>query len=173
VFGYDATPNLKALADDLPAAAWQPLTRRPHRSPPASRRSRPDNVKEAVVVAREFENRRLGSEDVAEFYYRPTACRRAYRMVVVRKNISVSRGERCLFDEVVYFFYLTNLVLLQPEHIVLLAQGRCNQENLLAQLHGGVRALTAPVDNLLSNGAYMVMTALAWNLKAWWALTLP
>src|SRR5262249_35265813 len=28
----------------------------------------------------------------------------------------------------------------------------------------------AAVDNLESNGAYMVMTALAWNLKAWWAL---
>jgi hypothetical protein len=44
---------------------------------------------------------------------------------------------------------------------------------LLAQLKGGVRALKAPVDNLESNWAYMVMTALAWNLKAWWALTLP
>jgi len=43
----------------------------------------------------------------------------------------------------------------------------------IAQLAGGVRALSAPVDNLLSNWAYMVMTALAWNLKAWWALWLP
>ena len=48
-----------------------------------------------------------------------------------------------------------------------------NQENLLAQLSGGVRALRAPVDNLTSNWAYMVMTALAWDLKAWWALLLP
>ena len=32
--------------------------------------------------------------------------------------------------------------------------------------------MQAPVDNLESNWAYMVMTALAWNLKAWWALTL-
>ena len=31
----------------------------------------------------------------------------------------------------------------------------------------------APVDNLLSNGAYMLMTSLAWNLKAWLALSLP
>jgi hypothetical protein len=54
-----------------------------------------------------------------------------------------------------------------------LANDRCHQENLLAQLHGAVRALTAPVDSLVSNGAYMVMTALAWNLKAWWGLMLP
>ena len=46
------------------------------------------------------------------------------------------------------------------------ANDRCNQENLIAQLAGGVRALSAPVDNLHSNGAYMVMTALAWNLKS-------
>lgn len=36
-----------------------------------------------------------------------------------------------------------------------------------------MRRLGAPVDNLLSNWAYMVMTGLAWNLKAWWALWLP
>ena len=53
------------------------------------------------------------------------------------------------------------------------ANDRGDQENLLAQLHGGCRALKAPVDNLESNWAYMVMTALAWNLKAWWALALP
>jgi hypothetical protein len=173
VFGYNATPNLKALAEDLPADAWQPLTRLPNYTVGTQPRSRPDNVKEGIVVERAFENRRLCSEQVAQFYYRPTACSQPYRMVVVRKNLSVSRGERCLFDEVMYFFYITNVVLLQPHEIVLLANNRCHQENLLAQLHGGVRALTAPVDNLLSNWAYMVMTALAWNLKAWWALTLP
>jgi len=30
-----------------------------------------------------------------------------------------------------------------------------------------------PVDNLLSNWAYMVMASLAWTLKAWFALMLP
>jgi hypothetical protein len=57
--------------------------------------------------------------------------------------------------------------------VVFEANDRCDQENLIAQLAGGVRALSAPVDNLNSNWAYMVMTALAWNLKAWWALWLP
>jgi hypothetical protein len=53
------------------------------------------------------------------------------------------------------------------------ANHRCHQENQLAQLHGSVGALRAPLNTLESNGAYMVMTALAWNLKAWWALLLP
>ena len=30
-----------------------------------------------------------------------------------------------------------------------------------------------PVDNLVSNWAYMVMAALAWNLKAWFGLLMP
>jgi hypothetical protein len=173
LFGFDATPNLKAHAEDLPAAAWQPLTRLPAYLVQTERRPRPDNVKEAIVVEREFENRRLCSEEVAEFPYRPTACSQAYRMVVVRKNISVAKGEKALFDDVRYFFYITNITELDQEQLVWVANNRCNQENLLAQLHNGVSALKAPVNTLESNWAYMVMTALAWNLKAWWALTLP
>jgi hypothetical protein len=136
-------------------------------------RERPDNVKEAVVVQREFENIKLRSEQVAAFDYRPTACRQAYRLVVVRKNLSVEQGERLLFDRIVYFFYITNDWVSTPAEIVFSANDRCDQENLLAQLAGRVRALRAPVDNLVSNWAYMVMTALAWDLKAWWALLLP
>ena len=33
--------------------------------------------------------------------------------------------------------------------------------------------MTAPVADLESNWAYMVMASLAWNLKAWAALVLP
>ena len=98
-------------------------------------------------------------------------------MIIVRKNISREKGERRLFDEIRYFFYLTNDYVSTPEQIVCGAKyganHRCDQENLLAQLHGGCHALHAPVDNLESNWAYMVMTALAWNLKAWAALSLP
>ncbi|MCI0356124.1 MAG: IS1380 family transposase [Acidobacteria bacterium] len=173
LFGFDATPNLKAIAEDLPAAAWRPLPRLPAYTVQTQERHRPANVKEAIVAEREFDNRRLCSEEVAEFPYRPTACRQAYRMVVVRKNISVAKGEKLLFDEVRYFFYINNIGVLREEELVWVAHHRCHQENLLAQLHGGVRALQAPVNTLASNWAYMVMTALAWNLKAWWALLLP
>jgi hypothetical protein len=173
LFGFEAFPNLKAIAEDLPARAWKPLQRPARYAVQTKLRQRPDNVKEAVVVAREFENQRLVSEEVAEFNYQPTACKKAYRMVVVRKNLSVLKGERHLFDTLVYFFYITNDGVSEADAIVFSANDRCDQENLLAQLHGGVRALRAPVDNLASNWAYMVMTALAWNLKAWWALKLP
>ena len=173
IFGYDAAPHLRDRAEQLPERAWKPLSRPLRYEVKTQPRQRPDNVKEAIVVQREFENIKLRSEEVAEFNYRPTACGETYRMIVVRKNLSVEKGEHVLFDDVRYFFYLTNEWGPEPEEIVFTANDRCNQENLLAQLHSGVRALRAPVDNLLSNWAYMVMTALAWDLKAWWALLLP
>jgi len=46
------------------------------------------------------------------------------------------------------------------------ANHRCNQENLFAQLKGDAHSLSAPVDTLLSNWAYMVIASLAWSLKA-------
>jgi hypothetical protein len=173
IFGYEALPNLQAIAAALPARAWRPLQRPARYAVKTRPRQRPDNVKESIVVAREFENQQLRSEEVAEFNYQPTACAKMYRMIVVKKNISVEKGEKLLFDRIVYFFYITNDWVSDADAIVFSANDRCNQENLLAQLSGGVRALRAPVDNLESNWAYMVMTALAWNLKAWWALALP
>ena len=93
--------------------------------------------------------------------------------MVVRKNLSVERGEWALFDDVRYFFYITNDRQMSVSGVVRSANGRCNQENLIGQLKGGVQALNMPVDNLVSNAAYMVMASLAWTLKAWYALSLP
>jgi hypothetical protein len=176
IFGYDARANVVALAEQLPEKAWKKLERPPRYEVATEPRQRPANVKDQVVRQRQFDTLRLQSEHVAEFNYQPTACRETYRMIVVRKNISREKGETRLFDEIRYFFYLTNDWVAEAEDIVLGPQGangRCHQENLLAQLHNGCCALRAPVDNLESNWAYMVMTALAWNLKAWWALLLP
>lgn len=173
VFGFDAKANLQAIADALPAEAWKPLCRPPRYEAAGEPRRRPDPVKDRIVIAREYERLQLQSEEVAEFDYRPTACSRNYRMVATRKNITRSKGEKRLFDEIRYFFYITNDRASTATDIVLDANDRCQQENLIEQLKNGVRALRAPVDSLESNWAYMVMTALAWNLKAWWALQIP
>ena len=54
------------------------------------------------------------------------------------------KGQQRLFDEVRYFFYITNDWDMSAEEIVFEANDRCDQENLIAQLKGGVRALAAP-----------------------------
>ncbi len=172
-FGYDSMHNLEEIADKLPKSAWRRLERPARHQVKTQPRQRPTNVKEQVVKEREFENQRLVSEDVAEFNYQPTACRDPYRMVVIRKNISVEKGEQVLFPNERYFFYITNDWECAQEEVVFEANDRCNQENLIAQLKSGVHALRAPLDNLESNWAYMLMTTLGWNLKAWWALMLP
>ena len=173
IFGYDASGGLIRRAEALPAAAWAPLVRPPAYEVKTAPRARPLNVKAATIVARNFKNLRLEAEAVAEFCYTPTACRQPYRMVVVRKNISVEKGAQRLFDAIRYFFYVTNDHETAAAEIVCLANDRCNQENLIDQLKHGVGAMRMPVDTLLSNWAYMVMTSLAWSLKAWFALRLP
>ena len=37
---------------------------------------------------------------------------------------------------------------------------------------GEVNALRVPLYDLISNWAYMVIAALAWNIKSWWAMML-
>jgi hypothetical protein len=139
-------------------------------------RGRRENFKQPIVRQRGFEHIRLEWEEVAEIKYRPMACKKTYRLIVVRKNCSVEKGppeQWTIFPDYRYFFYLTNDWETGAVELVLFANDRCNQENLHAQLLGGVRSLKAPLDTLLSNWAYMVMTMLAWNLKAWFALSLP
>ena len=173
VFGIDATKRLYELAGELPPDAWKTLLRPAKHKVKTCPRRRPENVKQQVVEAREFTDIRLVKEHVAEFRYRPVKCQRAYRVVVVWKELEVYEGQKRLFDDARCFFYITNDEEKTAEEIVFDANDRCNQENLLGQLKGGVRSLTAPVDNLVSNWAYMVMGSLAWSLKAWAALMLP
>ena len=171
VFGFDAKKNLIARAEDV--EEYRALERYAARVLKTQPRERPHNFKAEIVVAREYRNLRLKSEEVAEFEYKPTHCKRSFRVVVVAKNLSVERGERVLFEEIRYFFYITNDRALTAGGVVREAGQRCNQENLLAQLKSGVHALHAPVNTLNANWAYMVMVALAWSLKAWMALLLP
>jgi len=173
VFGMKAMPNLVEMAETLSESAWDRLIRQPKYTVKTEPREKPVNVKEQVVKERGYQNIRLQSEDVAEFEYRPVKCRKSYRIIVLRKNLSIEKGEDVLFDDIRYFFYITNDYQASKAGIVREANARCNQENLIAQLKNGVHAMRVPVDGLVSNWAYMIMASLAWNLKAWYALSLP
>jgi hypothetical protein len=173
LFGIDAMPNLKGLAEDLPPSGWVELQRPPQYTAKGPPRKRPEKIKDRIVRQREFETLTRIREDVAEVAYQPTACHRTYRLIIVRQTIMVEKGQMRLLDEVRHRFFLTNDRKATPRELVFKANDRCDQENLIAQLKGGAHALRAAVDNLVSNWAYMVMTALAWNLKAWLALSVP
>lgn len=167
VFGIDAHRSFVNRAEELKASDWSPLERKPKYEVKTKARRKPENVKEKIVVEREFENIRLNSEEVAEFAYKPGKCKKIYRMVVVKKNITREKGELALFDDIRYFFYVTTRHDLTAREVVEHANQRCNQENTIEQIKNGVNAMRMPVDNLMSNWAYMVMATLAWSLKAW------
>ena len=173
VFGYDAKPNLVEIAESLADSAWRPLERRPKYEVATEPRAKRPNAKEQVVVAKRYKNKRLVGEEIAEVEYSPSACKKTYRLVILRKNLTVEKGERWLFDEWLYFFYITNDVSFSSEEVVWQANERCDQENLIEQLKNGVGALRVPVYDLDSNWAYMVIASLAWSLKAWFGMTLP
>lgn len=173
LFGMDCSETLKAQADALPADAYKVLKRPPKYSVKTKQRKKPKRVKEQIVERRGFETLRLVEEEVGEFHYRPVACARKYRVIVVRKRVAHDRGQARLFEEYRYLFYITNDYDTPADQLVFQANGRCDQENLIAQLKSGVWALTTPVDTLVSNWAYMVMASLAWSLKAWTALLIP
>jgi hypothetical protein len=172
VFGYDAYENLQRTADSLPNSAWRPLART-RRKVKTRGRDRRENTKEEIVRESGYENIRLASEHLAEFAYRPTKCSREYRMIALRKNLTVEKGEIHLFDDIRYFFYVTNDPAMTPEEVVRHANARCDQENLIEQLKNGVNALRVPVYDLVSNWAYMVIASVAWTLKAWMGLVQP
>jgi hypothetical protein len=173
VFGYDANPSFVRRAESLPGEDFAELERRATAAFAARPRAKQPRVKEEIVHAREYKNLRLGGEDVAEFEHRPSKAKNDYRIVVLRKLIHEQHGQLCLETNYRYFFYVTNDRSLTAQQIVAEANGRCNQENLIAQHKSGVRALHAPVNNLAANWAYMIIASLAWTLKAWFALMLP
>jgi hypothetical protein len=178
VFGYDANRSFVERAGRLPEQAYAELERRATevfaaQAQEEKSRTRPPRVKEQIVAERGYRNLVLMGEDVAEFEHKPTRAERSYRIVVLRKLICEERGQQCLDLNYRYFFYVTNDRDLTPHQIVEESNQRCNQENLIEQHKNGVRALHAPLNNLDANWAYMVMTSLAWSLKAWAALLLP
>lgn len=168
VFGYDAKPNLVDIAESLENDAWKPLRRRHSEEPQTARRAKRPNYKQGVIEDNEYLDKRLIGEWIAEFEYQPGNCNRSYRMVAVRKLIETSRAGERLFEEYAYFFYITNesKARCSSRQVVFHANDRCDQENTISQLHES-GALSAPLDNLVSNGAYMAIASLAWSLKCW------
>jgi len=173
VFGVDKMPNLVALADSLEKTAWKPLRRRRKRPPQTARRRKRPNYKQAIVEQNGYENKRLQGESIAEFDYQPGKCSRSYRVVVVRKEVEVTRGQQKLFDDEPYFFYVSNAAASakSARQIVFAANDRCDQENTISQLKA-CGALAAPLHDLVSNWAYMAIASLTWSLKIWSGLVI-
>ena len=133
LFGIDARPNLVALAEQLPDSAYSFLERPvpPIKTVP---RQRPPRHKARIVQERGFETIHTLEEMVAEFDYQPVACDRDYRLIVLRKKLAIEKRGVRIREEYRYFFFITNDREMPADQAVLTAGGRCDQENLVAQL---------------------------------------
>ena len=173
IFGVDSMPNLVEIADKIVPEDWHLLEKMPKYDVKTKPRKRPENVKEQVVVRRKFKNIQTESEHWAEFPYKPGKCAKNYRMIVLRKTLKVIKGELKLFDDIRYFFYITNDTEKSSPDLIHFYRERADHENDIEQLKNGVRAIQSPSDTLTANWAYMVIASLAWDLKAWYGMLLP
>ena len=173
IFGVDAMANLVKMANEIDSDDWAPLKKEPKYTVKTQPRTRPENIKQQVVKRRKFKKIRTEAEHFCHFVYQPGKCRKPYRMIVLRKTLKVVKGELELFDDVRYFFYITNDWKRSSAEMIGFYRNRCDHENDIEQLKNGVPALAVASDTLLSNWALMVIASLAWDLKAWYGLLLP
>ena len=122
---------------------------------------------------RGYLDKRLKREWVAEFSYHPTYKKRplakAYRIVVIRKQIEVAK-KTGLFDLFTYRFILTDLPEPNLSKLVRYAYGRSDQENLIEQAKNGLSAFRMPTGQLLANEVWMSVAMLAHNFKSYLCL---
>ncbi len=103
IFGMDARRKVVGLAEALPEEKWpRKLSGLPRYEIATRPRRKPERVKENIVRFKGYQNQVLKGESVAEIEYQPHKCERPFRLVIVRKNISVQKGERVLFEEIRY-----------------------------------------------------------------------
>jgi len=119
---------------------------------------------------REYLNEWIEYGEFSNFGHQSERCRCPYRIVKVRKHISVEKGQQLLLNYVEYFYYITNIIDRSPQEVVELARKRCNHENRIAQLKSGIPALRMPCADFHANWAYMILAMIAWNLKPWLGL---
>ena len=174
VFGMDAHPKVVTLAErsckERPgnASSGCRATRLS-----AARGASPSGSRRAWCVSRAMRTKCWWAKILLRATISPTNAGGPIGSSSCAKTSTCKKASRVLFEEIRYFFYITNRGDFAPEEIVSLANGRCDQENVIEQLKNGVNAMRMPVDDLLSNWTYMVMASLAWNLKAWFGLLLP
>ncbi len=172
IFGMDARANLEKIANQIDPSGWQSLEREPKYKVKTWPRRRPSNVKQQVVKKRKFKRITTTAEDITECEYQPGKCKKPYRLIILRKTVTVLQGELNLFDDIRYLFYITNDRKRSTEQMIHFYRARSDHENDIEQLKNAVHAFTPASDSLLSNWALMTIASLAWDLKAWYGLLL-
>lgn len=171
----EESPNVRAIAEALSPAAWEPYVARPdkHRPPKSGkRRSKRKRHRRRIALARGYRNLDTMGEWVAEVPYSLTKCEGVFRLVIKRQEIQQSRGQKRLFRQYQYRYVLSNISATEKSaaEVMRFAYGRCDQENAIEQAKNGLHGFRMPTGNLLANGAFLLAAQIAWCLRSWLSL---
>lgn len=171
VFGCNNFPSLQQQIESV--GGWKPFKRPLAYTVKTFARRKRHNIKNRMIKNRNYKQQTLEKEFITEMEYKPSHCKRSYRMVAVKKKIKVTQGQLQLFDQERCFYYITNNRDISAAEVVYRSNDRCDHENDIDQLKNGVYALRMPGHDLVSNWAYTVIASLAWTLKSWIGLLMP
>jgi hypothetical protein len=167
IFSVDSFEKYIEKAESIKNKGWNELPRAEKR---IEREHGHENVKERVIAERNFEQIKQRTEYVSEYRNTPSNCKKEYRMFVVRQLKEKLIGGLLEGEFYKYFQYITTFENEDAGELLKLIRKRFNHENKIEQLANGVHAFKMPAKEFNANWAYMVIAAMAWNMKCWFGL---
>lgn len=167
IFSVDQYEKYIEKAESIENKGWNELERAEKN---IERDHRHENVKERVIAERKYTQIKQRTEYVSEYRNQPSKSQKEYRMVVVRQLKEKLVGGLLEGEFYQYFQYITSIEDEEAKKILKLIRKRFNHENKIEQLANGVYAFKMPAKEFNANWAYMVIAAMAWNMKCWLGL---
>lgn len=173
IFAVDQFSNLRKSAENIEENEWHKVERPEPERP--ERFHRGLNVKEQRIIERNYRHIVQREEYASEFSYTPTKCRNNYRLIVVRQLKELTISDLFQYYIFQYRFAITNLRESESSTMECLdsIRRRANHENKIEQLESGVFALNMPTKEFHANQAYMMICAMAWNMKSYIGMFCP
>ncbi len=173
IFAVDQLDNLKKSAENIDDNEWTKVEK--EERDVKKRDHKKQNVKELKIIERKYNHVVQREEYVSEFSYSPTKCKNSYRIIVVRQLKELITGGLFQYFYYQYRFAITNLKETESSTLECLdlIRKRANHENKIEQLESGVFALNMPTKEFHANQAYMMICAMAWNMKSYIGLLCP
>ena len=164
--------NLLKAVHAIPEDAWKSFEPKQMNKGDRTgkKRRRQHNRKRTITLARRPNTWFKGKPQVASIRFRPATWDTSHRFVIKRTPIVDKDDQQLYLDDGLrrYSYYIVVTNSQDSDTAVLrTAQGRGNQENLIKDFKHGLGLSHVPTGVLAANQAYVLIAALAWNLKTW------
>lgn len=171
IFAVDQFDNLIKSAENIDSKEWIEIER--EEASPKPRFHKHENEKKKKIVERGYKHVVQREEYLSEFSYSPSKSKKLYRIIVVRQLKEHMQDGLFNYYVYQYRFAITNIQDRSNRECLELIRTRADHENKIEQLESGVFALNMPAKEFYANQAYMIIAAMAWNMKSWLGLLCP